>query len=107
MCSLREYVLNENQIGMSDPNFQAESATESQNRPDQRNSQLESDEQYARQLAAHLHQTSIPRNQSLRTSADQSTPRSRGNGDPSYNELHDDKDYSFFDGLTNVLCSKG
>ena len=84
--------------GMSDPSFQAEPIAQAKARPQQGQSQLESDELYARQLAAHYQQASDRGEQGSRLQGSQQpAARARNNG-MSYNELHDDKDYSFFDG---------
>ena len=85
---------------MSDPNFQAEPAAQTQARPQHERSQLESDEIYARQLAAHYQQAPGRNEQDSRPrGAQQPAPRTRNDG-MTYNELHDDKDYSFFDGIS-------
>ena len=87
---------------MSDPNFQAEPVAQTHARPQQERNQLESDEIYARQLAAHYQEASGRNEQGSRTrGAQQPASRTRDDG-MSYNELHDDKDYSFFDGTPLV-----
>ncbi|KAF2143614.1 uncharacterized protein K452DRAFT_224133 [Aplosporella prunicola CBS 121167] len=79
-------------LSMSDPNFRAEETPPPQPpRPTAAQSQLESDEQYARQLAAHYNNAGIPR-----APGDPSRQRQpRDPRDPRGDE--DDKEYSFFD----------
>jgi hypothetical protein len=86
--------------GMSDPDFQPEEQPPPQPpRPSQNQrtmSQLESDEQYARQLAEHYQ--SAPTGFGSRERGDPPLPRRRNQDSLKANELYDDRDRSFFDG---------
>lgn len=87
---------------MSDPDFQAGPTVQKPTRPQQGQSQMESDELYARQLAAHYQQASTREEQGLRPRGNQQ-PSSRGReSETSHNESYEDKDYSFLDGTLFV-----
>jgi hypothetical protein len=81
---------------MSDPNYTPDDGPPPQPpRPGQPKSQLEQDELYARQLAAH-YQSSTPHGYGSRTRGDPPLPRQRKETGLNPNELSPDR--SFFDG---------
>jgi len=85
-------------LGMSDPDFQAEETPPPQPpRPKQARTQLEADELYARQLAQH-YQSSAP-GYGSRERGDPPMPQRRRETALKPNELYDDKEHSFFDGI--------
>ena len=98
-------------IGMSDPDSQKEPPPPPQPpRPAQApigatstaQSQLEADEQYARQLAEHYSGSAAYGGQPRSRSGgrrDPALPRPRGDTGLQHNELYDDRDHSFLDGI--------
>jgi len=89
-------------LGMSDPNFKPEeSHVAPPPRPPRQTrqpmTQLESDEQYARQLAEHYNQSSYDGFGS-RTRGDPPLPRRSKQGSLKPNEMYEGKEHSFFDG---------
>lgn len=91
--------------GMSDPNFQeAETAPPPPPpRPTQAQRQLEQDERYARQLAAHYQNAGLHEGYGSRTRGDPPLPQRRQDTGLKPNELYDDdKEHSFFDG--SYIC---
>ena len=90
---------------MSDPNFVAEPEERPPPRPPRPTtnprSQLEQDELYARQLAEHYEQ-SAPEGFGSRERGDPPLPRRRQDTGLKPNELYEDREHSFFDGMTSV-----
>lgn len=100
--------------GMSDPDSQVEPTPPPQPpRPVQQTSaptttaqtQLEADEQYARQLAEHYsgagaHNTAS--RTASRGSRDQALPRPKRETGLKPNELYDDREHSFLDGMSDL-----
>ncbi|KAF2492081.1 hypothetical protein BU16DRAFT_467039 [Lophium mytilinum] len=83
-------------LSMSDPDFRAEETPPPQPpRPRQPQSQLEADEQYARQLAQH-YQSGAP-GYGSRERGDPPLPQRRQELGLKPNELYDDREHSFFD----------
>jgi len=83
-------------LSMSDPDFRAEETPPPQPpRPRQPKSQLEADEQYARQLAQHYHSASA--GYGSRERGDPPLPQRRKESNLKPNELYDDREHSFFD----------
>ncbi|KAF2268684.1 hypothetical protein CC78DRAFT_575665 [Lojkania enalia] len=84
-------------LSMSDPNFKAEETPPLQPpRTSQPRSQVEQDEIYARQLAEH-YQSSYAQGYGSRGRGDPPLPRQRREMGLKPNELHEDKEHSFFD----------
>jgi hypothetical protein len=87
--------------GMSDPDFEPEEQPPPPPpRPSQTHrtmSQLESDEQYARRLAEHYE--SGTSGFGSRERGDPPLPRRNQDGSLKPNEMYDDRDHSFFEGL--------
>ena len=85
---------------MSDPDYREPSPhlpPPPPQRQSQPRSQVQSDELYARQLAAH-YQTSSYEGYGSPNVGDPPLPRKKRDTNLKPNELHDDKEYSFFDG---------
>ncbi len=83
---------------MSDPDFREEAPPPQPPRPTQPRTQMQSDEMYARQLAAH-YQSSHPEGYGSQRRGDPPLRSPRGETGLKPSELHDDdKEYSFFDG---------
>jgi len=81
---------------MSDPDFRAEETPPPQPpRPRQPQSQLEADEQYARQLAQHYQSGTT--GYGSRERGDPPLPKRRKDTNLKPNELYDDREHSFFD----------
>lgn len=86
-------------LSMSDPNFKEDEAPPPQPpRPTQPRSQLEQDEIYARQLAEHF-QTQQGGGYGSRGRGDPHQPPQRRQTGLKPNELYDDREHSFFDGV--------
>ena len=92
---------------MSDPDFQAEEPPPPRQppRPNHGQSQLDEDERYARQLAAHYESTE---GYGSRSRGDPPLPRRNQQTNLKPNELYDDyddddRDHSFFKGKKNLL----
>ena len=83
---------------MSDPDFKAEPTAQRPTRPQQGQNQMESDELYARQLAAHYQQASTREEQGSRPRGNQQPSLRSRDTEMSRNEAYEDKDYSFLDG---------
>jgi len=89
---------------MSDPDFQKEqeqAPPPRPPRPTQAQSQLEADEQYARQLAQHYQTEESAEGYGAygsRTRGEPPLPRQQRQGNPNPNELYEDREHSFFDG---------
>lgn len=111
-CTITEGV-----VGMTDPESQTEPAPPPQPpRPAQvpigptstAQSQVEADEQYARQLAEHYGGASAYGGQLRTYSAgrrDPALPRPKKDTGLKPNELYDDRDHSFLDGM-DIQCPK-
>ncbi|KAF1992879.1 hypothetical protein P154DRAFT_583358 [Amniculicola lignicola CBS 123094] len=86
-------------LSMSDPTFQAEEAPPPQPpRPSQPKTQLEADEQYARQLAQHYESAQGGQyGYGSRERGNPPTHRQRQQTGLKPNELYDDREHSFFD----------
>ena len=81
---------------MSDPDFTPEEAPPPQPpRPSHGISQLDADERYARQLAAHFDSSE---GYGSRMRGDPPLPRQQQQSNLNPNELYDDRERSFFDG---------
>ncbi|KAI5244555.1 hypothetical protein E4T43_03806 [Aureobasidium subglaciale] len=85
-------------LAMSDPDFKPEEAPPPQPpRPTQAQRQLDSDEQYARQLAQHFQSESRPRH-TMRDEDDRGPPLPNRPRQQRPGPGEDDREYSFFDG---------
>ena len=91
---------------MSDPNYQGEIAPPPQPpRPTPAQRQLEADERYARQLAAHYQGAEGYEGYGSRSRGEPPLPQRRNDTGLKPNELYDDKEHSFFDGTQSFLHS--
>jgi hypothetical protein len=84
-------------LGMSDPDFKTETPPPQPPRPTAAQRQLESDEQYARQLAAHYQATSSHEGFGSRSRGDPTLSRQRQESGLKPSELYDDRERSFLD----------
>ncbi|KAF2102844.1 hypothetical protein NA57DRAFT_29017, partial [Rhizodiscina lignyota] len=85
-------------LSMSDPSYEHDPPPPPQPpRPTQAQHQLESDEQYARQLAAHYQSAEGFGAYGSRSRGDPPLPQARKDSNLKPNELYDDKEHSFFD----------
>ncbi|KAK8211896.1 hypothetical protein IWZ01DRAFT_500692 [Phyllosticta capitalensis] len=84
-------------LSMSDPNFKSDDVPPPQPpRPGSGRTQLEADEQYARQLAEHYQSTGAYGGYGSRARGDPPTGQRRQTG-LKPNEMYDDREHSFFD----------
>ncbi|KAF2458958.1 hypothetical protein BDY21DRAFT_339409 [Lineolata rhizophorae] len=85
-------------LSMSDPSFQEEGVPPPQPpRPSQAQRQMEADERYARQLAAHYQSASGHEGYGSQSRGDPPLPQPRKETGLKPNELYDDREHSFFD----------
>lgn len=84
---------------MSDPSYQEEQPPPQPPRKTQAQRQLESDEQYARQLAQHYQSSAGSEGYGSRGRGDPPIPRQRKESGLKPNELYDDREHNFFDGM--------